>query len=40
VVGDSLGWNGTKWAEAAGLPTAWLTVTNVATDYCEAVVTF
>ena len=41
VVGDNLGWNGTKWAEAAGLPTAWLTVTLVSgTTYCEAVVTF
>jgi hypothetical protein len=41
VVGDNLGWNGTLWAEAAGLPTAWLTVTLVSgTTYCEAVVTF
>ena len=39
VVGDSLGWNGTAWFEASGAA-AWLTVTNVATDYCEAVVTF
>jgi len=39
AVGDSLGWNGTRWAEATGAA-AWLTVTAVATDYCEAVVTF
>lgn len=40
AVGDSLGWNGTRWAEAVGAADAWLTVTNVSTDYCEAVVTF
>lgn len=40
AVGDSLGWNGTRWAEAASAAAAWLTVTNVSTDYCEAVVTF
>lgn len=40
VVGDSLGWNGTRWAEASGATTQWMTVTNVSTDYCEAVVTF
>lgn len=40
AVGDSLGWNGTQWAEAVAAADAWLTVTNVATDYCEAVVTF
>lgn len=40
AVGDSLGWNGTRWAEAATAAAAWLTVTNVSTDYCEAVVTF
>jgi hypothetical protein len=41
VVGDNLGWNGTKWIEAAGLPTAWMTVTAVSgTTYCEAVITF
>lgn len=41
VVGDNLGWNGTLWVEAAGLPTAWMTVTLVTgTTYCEAVVTF
>lgn len=39
-VGDSLGWDGTKWHKAAGAADAWLTVTNVSTDYCEAVVTF
>lgn len=39
TVGDQLGWNGTAWAEATGAA-AWLTVTNVATDYCEAVCTF
>lgn len=41
AVGDSLGWNGTRWAEANGTTVlSWLTVTNVSTDYCEAVVTF
>jgi len=40
AVGDSLGWNGTRWAKAADAAGAWLTVTNVSTDYCEAVVTF
>lgn len=41
VVGDSLGWDGTKWVEGNGgtIPN-WLTVTSVSTDYCEAVVTF
>jgi hypothetical protein len=40
VVGDSLGWNGTRWAEATGAD-AWMTVTHVVgTDYCEAVLTF
>lgn len=41
AVGDSLGWNGTRWAKADGTTVqSWLTVTNVSTDYCEAVVTF
>lgn len=43
AVGDSLGWNGTKWVKVDGTTVtgAWLTVTNVvSTDYCEAVVTF
>lgn len=40
AVGDSLGWDGTKWVEAATAGAAWLTVTLVSTDYCEAVVTF
>jgi hypothetical protein len=46
VVGDNLGWDGSKWVEAAGLPTAWMTVTLVsgtaatAGAYVEAVVTF
>ena len=42
AVGDSLGWNGTRWAKGDGGTTVanWLTVTNVSTDYCEAVVTF
>lgn len=41
AVGDSLGWNGTLWAESNGTTVqSWLTVTNVSTDYCEAVVTF
>lgn len=41
AVGDSLGWDGTKWAKANGTTVqSWLTVTNTSTDYCEAVVTF
>lgn len=41
AVGDSLGWNGTRWVKVDATTTnAWLTVTNVSTDYCEAVVTF
>lgn len=41
AVGESLLWNGTRWASADATPAAaWLTVTNVSTDYCEAVVTF
>ena len=40
VVGDSLGWNGTKWVEKTGTA-GWLTVTHISgTDYCEAVLTF
>lgn len=38
AVGDSLGWDGTKWVEDAA--TGWLTVTAVGTDYVEAVSTF
>lgn len=38
-IGDSLGWDGTKWAASADA--GWLTVTAITgTDYCEAVVTF
>lgn len=41
AVGDQLGWNGTRWVKAVdGTTPGWLTVTNVSTDYCEAVVTF
>ena len=41
AVGESLLWNGTRWASADATPTAaWLTVTALSTDYCEAVVTF
>lgn len=41
AVGDGLGWNGTQWVEADGTTVPrWLTVTLVATDYCEAVVSF
>lgn len=41
AVGDSLGWNGTRWAKADGTTVqAWMNVTNVSTDYCEAVLTF
>lgn len=42
AVGDSLGWDGTKWVKADGTTVpALLTVTNVSgTDYCEAVLTF
>lgn len=42
AVGDSLGWNGTQWAEvAAGSADAWMTVTavNTTTGYVEAVLT-
>ena len=39
-VGDKLGWNGTKWAKNATAGQGWLVVTLVATDYCEAVITF
>lgn len=41
AVGDYLGWNGTQWVESDGTTTPhWLIVTLVATDYCEAVLTF
>lgn len=39
AVGDSLGWDGSKWIEATGAD-AWMTVTAVSTDYVEAVLTF
>lgn len=38
-VGDGLTWDGTKWVKA-GADDAWLHVTAVSTDYCEAVVGF
>lgn len=37
-IGDKLGWDGSKWVEDAVQP--WMVVTLVATDYCEAVLTF
>lgn len=41
TVGESLGWDGSKWAAAAGAGDSWLTVTHITgTDYCEAVLTF
>ena len=41
AVGDRLGWDGTKWVESDGTTTPhWMIVTLVATDYCEAVLTF
>lgn len=42
VVGDRLGWDGSKWVEAAGLSTSWAVVTlvNVSAGYVEAVLTF
>lgn len=43
AVGDSLGWDGSKWVKSDGGTTTpdWLTVTAVSgTDYCEAVLTF
>ena len=39
-VGDSLGWNGAMWVKSDVDTAGWLTVTNVSTDYCEAVLTF
>jgi hypothetical protein len=39
AVGESLGWDGSKWVESTGAD-AWMTVTAVSTDYCEAVLTF
>lgn len=39
IVGDSLGWDGSKWVEKTGTA-AWMTVTSVSTDYVEAVLTF
>jgi len=38
LVGDRLGWDGTKWVENATQP--WMVVTLVANNYCEAVLTF
>lgn len=41
VVGDQIGWDGSKWVEADGTPTpVWMTVTRVSADYCEAVLSF
>lgn len=40
AIGDSIGWDGTKWVEAATPADAWATVTAVSTDYVEAVLTF
>lgn len=38
AVGDRLGWDGAKWVKDA--THGWLVVTLVATNYCEAVLTF
>jgi len=42
AVGDSLGWDGSKWVKADGTTVPkWLTVTAISgSDYCEAVVVF
>lgn len=42
VVGDYLGWDGSKWVEVAAGSTAWMRITNVntTTGYCEAVLQF
>lgn len=41
AVGDRLGWDGAKWVESDGTTIPhWMIVTLVATDYCEAVLTF
>lgn len=42
AVGDSLGWDGSKWVESDGGATVpdWLTVTAVGSDSVEAVLTF
>lgn len=39
VVGDSLGWDGTKWAKTAAAAAAWMTVTAISTagGYVEGV---
>lgn len=40
AIGDQLAWDGTKWIEATAATDAWMTVTAVSADYCEAVLTF
>jgi len=41
AVGDSLGWDGSKWVKSDGTTTPhWLTVTAVTSGYVEAVLTF
>lgn len=40
-IGDGLGWDGAKWVKSDGTTTPhWLRVTLVATNFCEAVITF
>lgn len=39
AIGDQVGWDGSKWVESTG-DAAWATVTAVAPDYIEAVLTF
>lgn len=41
AIGDRLGWDGAKWVKSDGTTIAhWMVVTNVSTNYCEAVLTF
>lgn len=42
AVGDQLGWDGSKFVKAddGTTVTAWMSVTSVSTDYCEAVIGF
>lgn len=41
VVGNSLGWDGSKWVKDTDAVDQWMTVTHITgTDYCEAVLVF
>lgn len=40
VIGGGLGWNGTQWVASDVDTASWMTITLLATDYCEAVLTF